>query len=63
MGRVILAALEAEARQLGIARLLLETGERQPEAVTLYTRAGFVRIPPFGEYLTSPLSVCMAKDL
>ena len=26
-------------------------------------RAGFSRIPAFGEYVLSPLSVCMAKDL
>jgi ribosomal protein S18 acetylase RimI-like enzyme len=40
---------------------VLETGERQPEALALYTRAGFVRIPLFGEYIGSPLSVCLAK--
>jgi putative acetyltransferase len=62
-GGAILAALEAEARQLGLARLVLETGERQPEALALYARFGFARIPLFGEYVDSPLSVCMAKDL
>jgi len=63
IGRAILGALEAEARTLGIARLVLETGTRQGEALALYERAGFVRIAPFGEYVNSPLSVCMAKDL
>jgi len=63
VGQAVLAALEAEARALGCARLVLETGARQPEAITLYERAGFSRIPPFGEYAHSPLSVCMAKDL
>ena len=63
MGRVILVALEAEARALGISRLVLETGIRQTEALALYKRAGFSRIDPFGEYTTSPLSVCMAKEL
>jgi hypothetical protein len=33
------------------------------EAIALYERAGFARIPPFGEYVDSPLSVCMAKEL
>jgi hypothetical protein len=42
---------------------VLETGERQAEALALYSRAGFARIPPFGAYLGSPLSVCMGKDL
>jgi putative acetyltransferase len=63
VGRAVLVALEAEARQLGLKRLLLETGSRQAEALALYRRAGFSPIPPFGEYVGSPLSVCLAKDL
>jgi putative acetyltransferase len=66
VGRQILNELEAIARQLGVARLVLETGVRQPEALALYTRLGFVRIPLFGEYVHTPhpeLTVCMAKDL
>jgi putative acetyltransferase len=61
--QVMLARLEAEARALGVARIVLETGVRQPEAIALYTREGFTRIPAFGEYLEDALSVCMAKDL
>ena len=63
VGRAILAAIEAEARALGLRRLVLETGTRQAEALALYHRAGFSRIEPFGEYVASPLSVCMAKEL
>jgi putative acetyltransferase len=63
IGRLLLAALEGEALGLGVRRLVLETGERQAEALALYTRAGFARIAAFGEYVGSPLSVCMAKDL
>jgi putative acetyltransferase len=66
VGRQILNRLEAEARQLGVQRLVLETGPRQPEAITLYAHAGFDHVPLFGEYLNTPhpdLSVCMAKDL
>jgi GNAT superfamily N-acetyltransferase len=63
VGRQILTTLEAEARRLGTRRLVLETGERQPEALALYRRAGFVEIPLFGEYIGSPLSVCMEKNL
>ena len=63
VGRVLLSALEAEARTLGISRLVLETGVRQPEAIALYQRAGFSGIAPFGEYVGSSLSVCMAKDV
>jgi len=63
VGRAILLALETESRRLGVNRIVLETGERQPEALALYARAGFERIPAFGEYIESPLSVCMAKKL
>ena len=63
VGRAILDALEVEAKKLRIHKLLLETGIRNPEAIALYERAGFSRIPAFGEYVGSPISVCMAKDL
>jgi putative acetyltransferase len=63
VGRVVLAALEAEARALGLERLVLETGVRQPEAIALYERAGFSRIGRFGDYEEQPLSVFMSKDL
>ena len=62
-GRAILSAIEAEARALRLSRLVLETGVRQIEAQALYQRAGFSRIEPFGEYIHSPLSICMAKTL
>lgn len=63
VGQRLLAALEVEARRLGVQRLLLETGERQPEALALYVRNGFERSPSFGEYVDSPLSVCMSKQV
>ena len=63
IARALLEALEQLAQSLKAKRLVLETGVRQPEALAVYRRAGFVTIPPFGEYVDSPLSVCMAKDL
>jgi GNAT superfamily N-acetyltransferase len=63
IGRRVLAELEAEARRLGVHRLVLETGPRQPEALALYKAAGFVEIPLFGEYVGSQFSVCMEKML
>ena len=63
IGRALLAALEAEARALGLTRLLLETGVRQAEALGLYRQAGFSDIPAYGEYINSPLSICLAKEL
>jgi GNAT superfamily N-acetyltransferase len=63
VGQALLIALQAEARRLGLARVVLETGIRQARALSLYARNGFARIAPFGEYVDSPLSVCMAKDV
>jgi GNAT superfamily N-acetyltransferase len=63
VGRAILNALEAEARTLRVSRLVLETGIRQAAALALYQRGGFSQIEPFGEYVGSPLSVCLAKQL
>ena len=63
IGRALLAALESEARSLGATRLVLETGERLFEAITLYERTGFTIIPPFNEYVGARLSLCMGKDL
>jgi putative acetyltransferase len=63
VGRQIIDALEAHARQLGAKRIVLETGPRQPDAIAMYERAGFVEIPLYGEYIGSQFSVCMAKDL
>jgi putative acetyltransferase len=61
--RVLLSALEETARELGMRRLVLETGPRQAEALGLYKRAGYAPIPKFGEYVASELSLCMGKDL
>lgn len=63
VGKAILAVLEGEAQRLGSTRLVLETGVRQLGALGLYRRAGFVEIPPFGEYRGSPLNRCLGKDL
>lgn len=46
----ILHALEQLARERGYARLRLETGPAQPEALALYTQAGYGRIPVYGRY-------------
>lgn len=63
VGAAILAALEELARVLSYRRLVLETGDRQPEAVGLYTVGGWVRIAPFGPYVSDPTSVCFEKRL
>ena len=64
LGRRLVQALEAEARALGVRRLVLETGIRQHAAIALYRAAGFGPIPLYGEYHASPgTSLCMGKAL
>ncbi|MES2171916.1 MAG: GNAT family N-acetyltransferase [Actinomycetota bacterium] len=59
----ILRTLEDYARGLGWHRLVLETGEEQPDAIRFYEREGYTRIPNFGYYVDSPISLCFAKLL
>jgi GNAT superfamily N-acetyltransferase len=64
LGRLLVAELEAEARALGVRRLVLETGIRQEAALGLYQAVGFQPIPLYGEYNLSPdTSICLGKDL
>jgi putative acetyltransferase len=63
LSRKMLDALETQARRLGAARIVLETGDRQIAAIGLYESAGYSHIPAFSPYTTSPASVCFAKDL
>lgn len=63
IARAILAALEARAAELGFSTLRIETGDRQPEAISLYKSAGYAAIPPFGKYAGNPYSRCFEKRL
>jgi putative acetyltransferase len=54
VAHVLLAHLEAEARDSGAMVLRLETGVLQPAARSLYARAGFVECAAFGPYATLP---------
>jgi GNAT superfamily N-acetyltransferase len=50
VSKVVLAALEDAARERGWTTLRLETGPRQPEAIALYSGAGYRSIGAFGAY-------------
>jgi GNAT superfamily N-acetyltransferase len=63
VGRAVLASLEAAAREMGVRRLVLETGVHQEAAIALYRRAGFKPVDCWGEYATAPTSVCFEKHL
>ena len=61
--RAMLAHLEESARRAGARWLLLETGQRQPEAVQLYRSCGYQPVPPFGHYADAELSIHLGKKL
>ena len=63
LSRQVLAALEDRARSLGATRIVLETGQRQPEAMQLYETSGYRRIDGFGYYCGAQLSVSYGKHL
>lgn len=54
VARRVLAAVEESARRQGRRRLILETGDRQPEAISLYTAGGYELIDNFGYYRDEP---------
>jgi GNAT superfamily N-acetyltransferase len=61
--RAVLADLERAAAAAGRRRAVLETGDRQPEAVALYLSVGYTPIATFGRYRRELGSRCFAKEL
>jgi len=59
----IIQSLESYALSHGWHRLVLETGDRQPDAVRFYSREGYTRIPNFGHYVGLEASLCFGKHL
>jgi GNAT superfamily N-acetyltransferase len=59
----VLRAIEETAREAGKKRLVLETGRRQPEAIALYSKLGYERIPNFGYYRDYPDCVSFGRVL
>ena len=59
----VLTALEKWASELGNKICVLETGQKQPEAIRLYQKSGYLRIPNYGQYANVENSVCMQKHL
>ena len=60
---LILEELEKWCRELNYNKCILETGIRQPEAIRLYEKNGYTRIPNYGQYANMDNSVCFEKKL
>jgi GNAT superfamily N-acetyltransferase len=63
ISRLILSALEDQARGFDYHVLRLETGTRQQEAIGLYESSGYQRMDCYGVYADEPLSICYEKAL
>jgi GNAT superfamily N-acetyltransferase len=60
---VVLTELEKWAQELAYKRCILETGLKQPEAIRLYQKNGYVLIPNYGQYAGIENSRCFEKPL
>jgi GNAT superfamily N-acetyltransferase len=63
VARRMLATIEQSARADGRKRVILETGRRQPEAISLYESSGYHRIEDFGHYRDHAAVLSYARDL
>lgn len=59
----VLNELEKWASQLSYQKCILETGWRQPDAIRLYEKNGYSRIPNYGKYAGIVNSVCFEKEI
>lgn len=59
----ILKELENMARQLGYTKCILETGVKQPEAISLYRKNAYAIMPNYGQYEGVTDSICFCKTL
>jgi GNAT superfamily N-acetyltransferase len=57
----VLAELENWAKELSYKRCILETGNKQPEAIALYNRNSYQRILNYGQYANVENSLCFEK--
>ena len=59
--QAILNSLELWASEKGFKKCILETGNRQVEAIKFYKKAGYKSIPNYGQYIHMEDSNCFEK--
>jgi putative acetyltransferase len=60
---LVLHELEAWAKEIGFQKCILETGIKQPEAISLYKKNNYKIIENYGQYAGVENSVCFEKEL
>lgn len=63
VAEVVLDALETSAARAGLRSVVLNCGDRQPEALALYVWAGYTPAPGYGVYAEAPGAVFLGKEL
>lgn len=63
IAKLILRRLEAIAVERGANKLVSTCGPRQPEALRLYERSGYIRRCAYGKHIDHPLSIFFEKRL
>ena len=63
LAQLVVGALESSASAAGHRTVVLNTGDRQPEAIALYTDLGYSPVTGYGPYACSPGAVFLGKDL
>jgi GNAT superfamily N-acetyltransferase len=63
LAQLIVDVLERSAAQAGHRSVVLNTGDRQPEALGLYARLGYAPVAGYGVYACAPDAVFLGKDL
>ena len=63
LAALVLDVLERSAGAHGCRAVVLNSGDKQPEALALYDRAGYVPAPGYGVYACAPGAVFLGKQL
>ncbi len=63
VSRALMAELERIAVAHGASRLILQTGDRQPDAIALYQKIGYTPIAVYPPYVEITFSHCFEKHL
>ena len=63
ISKLILRQLEDYAKELNYQCLVLETGLKQPEAMSLYSKFGYKPLKCYGRHSNDPDSRCFEKSI
>lgn len=63
LAQLLMAALEEDAAAAGHRAVVLNSGDRQPEALALYAALGYAPVPGYGMYAGMPGAVFLGKRI